>query len=501
MKVLQSRGMTTCYHGFRGDDCQIEDVVISGASGRFPESENIDEFERNLFSGVDMVTESDRRWPIGIFGLPTRNGTLKDISGFDAEFFGISPKQADNMDPQLRMLLEVSYEAIFDAGVNPASLKNSNTGVFIGSSSSESLHAFSNDPSTLSGYSMSGSAMSMLANRLSFFFGIHGPSYPVDTACSSSLVALDNALAAIKSGQCESAIVAAVNLLARPQTSLQFQRLGMLAADGKCRSFDASGTGYVRSETVAAVFLQKMPNSKRFYATIVHSKINTDGAKPQGITFPSGEVQKRLLNEVYAEANVNPGLVSYVEAHGTGTKAGDPQELNSIAEVFTSPKLHRATALMIGSTKSNMGHPEPASGLAALVKCLIAIRRRELPGNLHFESPNPEIPALLDQRLKVVDRNMEFNHGLLAINSFGFGGVNGHLLLKPNFAPSDAQFWSKDLNEISQTPRLLTFSSRTEEGVQMALNQLKQNPTDLTAHFLLQVKDSQPFKTRVKNPF
>ena len=255
------------------EEAQISDIVIGGVSGRFPESSNVDEFAANLFAGVDMVTETERRWPSGLFGLPARNGTLKSVDRFDAGFFGIHAKQVDNMDPALRLLLEVSYEAIYDAGVRPSELRGTRTGVFVGASGSDSLVAFSRNPHELSGYSMSGCASSMLANRLSFYFDFNGPSYVLDTACSSSLFALDAAMAAMRAQQCDYALVAGVNLIMRPHASLQFQRLGMLSPEGMCRSFDADGHGYVRSETVGAVFLQRKVNARRIYATLIHSKV------------------------------------------------------------------------------------------------------------------------------------------------------------------------------------------------------------------------------------
>jgi fatty acid synthase, animal type len=261
---------------------RYEDIVISGMSGRFPESDNIEEFADNLYNGVDMVNETEKRWPSGLYGLPSRNGTLKDISRFDSEVFGIHAKQVENMDPQSRLLLEVTYEAICDSGVNPTEIRGSRTGVFIGASGSDALQAFSNKPETLSGYSMTGCASSMLANRISYCFDFKGPSFVVDTACSSSLVALDAAITAIRTNQCDYAVVGGVNILSRPQTSLQFQRLGMLSQEGKCQSFDAQGQGYVRSETVGAIFITKKSLCKRFYAKVLHSKINTDGAKEQG---------------------------------------------------------------------------------------------------------------------------------------------------------------------------------------------------------------------------
>jgi acyl transferase domain-containing protein/NADPH:quinone reductase-like Zn-dependent oxidoreductase/thioesterase domain-containing protein/acyl carrier protein len=468
---------------------QVEDVVISGVSGRFPESDNVEEFAQNLLNGVDMVTEQERRWPNGLFGLPKRNGTIKDISRFDAEFFGINPKQVDNMDPQLRLLLEVTHEAIFDSGINPSEIRGTRTGVFIGASASEANQAYSVNPDELSGYSMTGCATSMLANRLSYFFDFKGPSYTLDTACSSSLVAFDAAINAIKSGLCDYAIVGGVNLLARPQTSLQFQRLGMLSQEGKCKSFDSEGKGYVRSETVGVVFIQRKSTCRRFYAKVLHSKCNTDGAKEQGITFPSGEIQRALLREIYTECQVDPSLVTYVECHGTGTKAGDPQELNAIADIFA--RTPRTTPLFIGSTKSNMGHPEPASGIAALIKMIISIQTGVIPANLHYQEPNQEVVALLDGRLKVVNTNTKWRGGLMALNSFGFGGANAHVLIQPNSElimsrMGQQSLWNQqDIQEIQRQPRLFQYAAHTEEGVRAVLDQMEANPTDLAAHALL----------------
>uniref|UniRef100_A0A3B4B6A9 Fatty acid synthase n=1 Tax=Periophthalmus magnuspinnatus TaxID=409849 RepID=A0A3B4B6A9_9GOBI len=337
----------------------MEDIVISGISGRLPESNNLEEFWENLLGRVDMVTEDNRRWE-PLYGLPRRNGKLKDISHFDAVFFGVHSKQANTMDPQLRLMLEVAYEAIIDA-LNPASLRGTKTGVYIGVSGSEAGEAFSKDPEELLGYSMTGCQRAMLANRLSYFFDF--PSTAIDTACSSSLLALENAFHAIRLGQCDAALVGGVNLLLKPNTSVQFMKLGMLSAEGTCKSFDASN-GYCRSEAAVVVLLTKRSVAKRIYATVVNAGNNTDGYKEQ-VTFPSGQMQKRLVSTLYEEAEIHPDQVEYIEAHGTGTKVGDPQEVNGIVGVFCEK---RTEPLLIGSTKSNMGHPEPASGLAALAK-------------------------------------------------------------------------------------------------------------------------------------
>jgi fatty acid synthase len=254
-------------------------VVVSGISGRLPESDNIAEFREHLVKGEDMVTEDGRRWVPGLHGLPKRSGKLKDLTKFDASFFGVHPKQANAMDPQLRLLLEVTYEAIIDAGFNPGALRGSRTGVFIGCSASESHDVWSNDVEKLVGYEMTGCTRSMFANRLSYFFDFKGPSYAIDTACSSSLLALDQALSSIRAGLCDAAVVGGSNLCLKPSTTLQFQKLGMLSPDGSCKSFDASGNGYCRSEAVVAIFLQKTSDAKRIYATLVHSKNNSDGNK------------------------------------------------------------------------------------------------------------------------------------------------------------------------------------------------------------------------------
>ncbi|XP_057571036.1 fatty acid synthase isoform X2 [Hippopotamus amphibius kiboko] len=448
----------------------MEEVVIAGMSGKFPESENLEEFWANLIGGVDMVTEDDRRWKAGLYDLPRRSGKLKDLSQFDASFFGVHPKQAHTMDPQLRMLLEVTYEAIVDAGINPASLRGTDTGVWVGVSGSEASEALSRDPETLVGYSMVGCQRAMMANRLSFFFDFKGPSIALDTACSSSLMALQNAYQAILTGQCPAAVVGGINVLLKPNTSLQFMKLGMLSPEGTCKSFDAQGNGYCRAEAVVAVLLVKKSLARRVYATILNAGTNTDGFKQQGVTFPSGEVQAQLLRSLYEPAGLAPESLEYIEAHGTGTKVGDPEELKGITQALCAT---RQRPLLIGSTKSNMGHPEPASGLAALAKVLLSLEHGLWAPNLHFHSPNPEIPALQDGQLQVVDRPLPVVGGNVAINSFGFGGSNVHVILRPNTQPPPPPAPHAAL------PRLLRASGRTHEAVQGLLEQGLRHSQDL----------------------
>ncbi|XP_066093790.1 fatty acid synthase [Saccopteryx bilineata] len=448
----------------------MEEVVIAGMSGKLPESENMQEFWANLIGGVDMVTDDDRRWKAGLYGLPRRSGKLKDLSKFDAAFFGVHPKQAHTMDPQLRLLLEVAYEAIVDGGINPASLRGTHTGVWVGVSGSEASEALSRDPETLVGYSMVGCQRAMMANRLSFFFDFKGPSISLDTACSSSLLALHNAYQAIRSGECPAALVGGINILLKPNTSVQFMKLGMLSSEGTCKSFDEAGDGYCRAEAVVAILLTKKSLARRVYATILNSGTNTDGSKEQGVTFPSGEAQEQLIRSLYEPAGVAPESLEFIEAHGTGTKVGDPQELNGIVRALCTT---RQDPLLIGSTKSNMGHPEPASGLAALAKVLLSLEHGVWAPNLHFHNPNPNIPALQDRRLQVVDRPLPVRGGNVAMNSFGFGGSNVHVILQPNSCLPLAPTSHADL------PRLLLASGRTPEAVQNLLEQGHQHSQNL----------------------
>ncbi|XP_010131413.1 PREDICTED: fatty acid synthase, partial [Buceros rhinoceros silvestris] len=443
----------------------MEDVVIAGIAGKLPESDNLQEFWENLLNGIDMVTEDDRRWKPGLYGLPKRSGKLKDISKFDASFFGVHPKQAHTMDPQLRLLLEVSYEAVLDGGINPATLRGTDTGVWIGTSGSEAIEALSQDPEELLGYSMTGCQRAMFANRISYFFDFKGPSITIDTACSSSLIALENAYKAIRHGRCSAALVGGVNLLLKPNTSVQFMKLGMLSPDGACKSFDASGNGYCRSEAAVVVLLTKRSMAKRIYATIINAGSNTDGFKKRGVTFPSGEMQQQLISSLYRECGIGPEEVEYVEAHGTGTKAGDPQELNGIANAFCQCERE---PLLIGSTKSNMGHPEPASGLAALAKVILSLEHGLWPPNLHFNTPNPDIPALQDGSLEVVCKPTPVKGGLASINSFGFGGANAHVILRPN--------GNKRQPVVAcNMPRLVQICGRTQEAVEIQIQESRKH--------------------------
>ncbi|XP_014204160.1 fatty acid synthase-like [Copidosoma floridanum] len=451
-----------------------EDIVISGIAGRFPESNNMKQLYHNLMSKNDLITDDDRRWKLDHPEIPQRTGKINKIEKFDSLFFGVHFKQAHTMDPMCRMLLEHAYEAVVDAGVNPRTLRGSKTGVFIGACFSESEKTWFYDKLQVNGFGITGCARSMLSNRISYFLGITGPSYTVDTACSSSLFALEHAYRAIREGLCDAAIVGGANLCLHPYVSMQFFKLGVLSVDGRCKTFDEEANGYVRSESIAVIFLQKAKDAKRVYATVVHGKINCDGFKEQGVTFPSSHMQGVLLKEFYLECGIPPSLVSYIEAHGTGTRVGDPEEVNAIDSVFAGDARDSTDPLLIGSVKSNLGHSEPASGLVSIAKVLLAMESGVIPPNINFNRAKEEIGSISEGRIKVVTDATPWKGEFAGVNSFGFGGANAHVLLKRN---SKQKVNGGQPND--DLPRLAVVSGRTEDAVSAILTDLESKPVDV----------------------
>ncbi|EZA57700.1 Fatty acid synthase [Ooceraea biroi] len=448
-----------------------EEIVISGIAGRYPDSDNVELLKNNLFNKVDLVTDDDRRWRFDHAEIPQRLGKINNVGKFDALFFGVHFKQAHTLDPMCRMLLEHAYEAVIDAGINPRQLRGSRTGVFIGTCFSESEKTWFYEKLQVNGFGITGCSRAMLANRISYWLGIHGPSYTLDSACSSSLYALENAYRSILDGQCDSAIVGGSNLCLHPYVSLQYSRLGVLSSDGTCKCFDASANGYVRSEAICVLFLQKAKDAKRIYSTVVHSKTNCDGFKEQGITFPSSVMQSALLRDCYEESGMSPSSVSYVECHATGTKVGDPEELNTIENIFVKD---RTTPLLIGSVKSNIGHTEPVSGLCQITKVVIAMETGTIPPNLHYKTPLKGMKSLEDGRLKVVTDTTPWEGGYVGINSFGFGGANCHVILK-----SHTKAKINNGAKTDDLPRLVVVSGRTEESVKVFLNDVERHANDV----------------------
>jgi fatty acid synthase len=277
----------------RGVKSNKPDVVISGISGQYPLSDDIDAFKENLFTGVDMVTADEVRWPIGFHRLPSRNGKVYGMDQFDNEFFGISDEDAELMDPQDRLLMEEVYRAILDAGVDPKSLRGSNTGYFHGACYTETNRVFE------TAESVPENKFKALVTRIPRFLGLRGPVLDVDTACGSGLSAFSEAYHSVKNGICDQAIATASNTVIRPRISFQFKDLKMITKDGKCKCLDASADGYVRSEAVVATFLQRSTDAKRIYCYLLACRSNSDGYKEEGITFPSTKGQVQLLRDTY----------------------------------------------------------------------------------------------------------------------------------------------------------------------------------------------------------
>ncbi|XP_053692477.1 fatty acid synthase-like [Sabethes cyaneus] len=448
------------------DEC----VVISGISGRFPQSDNLHEFADGLYRKVDLVDDKETRWKHTMPEVPRRTGKINNLDKFDREFFGCDRSLCNTMDSQLRMLLEHTYEAIVDAGVNPETLRGSRTGVFTGVCFSETEARMFFQTCPPKGLALTGCAKSQLANRISYMYDFRGPSFIVDTACSSSMYALDVARRSILSGECDAAIVAGSNLCMHPYISYQFALLGVLAKDGVCRPFDVDACGYTRSEVVCAAFLQKTKDANRIYAHILHSKTNCDGFKSEGITYPSGVMQKQLLDEFYQELSIDPASIGYVEAHSTGTVVGDPEECDAIDKIFCT---NRTRPLLVGSVKSNIGHSEASAGLASIAKCVIALENKLIPPNIHLSTPRTDVPSLSTGRLQVVRDPQPLDGPLIAINSFGFGGANAHTVVRSNSKEKLNYGIPED-----DLPRLVVWSGRTLEAVDVMLQYITERPLD-----------------------
>ncbi len=402
-------------------------------------------FWNALIEGRDLVTEiGPQRWATDALQHPKRAepgrsitfaaGVLSDIDTFDAGFFGISPREAALIDPQQRLLLEMAWEAFEDAGIPPATVRGSDAAVYIGISGLDYGMRVIDDLSSMTGHTMTGNTMSIAANRLSYVFDLHGPSLAVDTACSSSLVALHHACTALAAGEAPLALAGGVNMLLHPYPFVGFTKASMLSASGRCKAFAADGDGYVRAEGGAVLVLKRLDDAvrdgNRVHAVIRASGVNADGGRKNGLTIPSGAAQIELMRRVLAQSGLRPDDVDYIEAHGTGTRIGDPIEAAAIGAVYGDG---RARPLPIGSVKSNVGHLEPASGMAGLAKAMLVLRHGVVPPSLHTQVLNPAIDfdalALRVARepvtLAAAGRPLR-----VGLNSFGFGGVNAHVILE-----------------------------------------------------------------------
>lgn len=364
------------------------------------------------------------------FSYSFAGGYLDDIFDFDPAVFGMSPREAMEVDPQQRLLLETVFEALEDAWIPRSSLVGKDVGVYVGASSLDHGSMMAADPKAVDRYFMTGNTLSIVANRLSHNFDWHGPSFTVDTACSSSLVAFVQAIADIAAGRVETAIVAGVNVLLNPMSFIGFSRASMLSPTGLCRPFSMAADGYVRSEGAVAIVLRRgdcvVPGSAR--AWVMAGGTNNDG-RTSGIALPSFESQATLLRDMYAGLGISPDRLAFVEAHGTGTQVGDAVEAKALGMALGQ---HRSAPLPVGSVKSNIGHLEPASGVAGILKALHALESRRLPQSLHIDELNGHIDFHgmgIEPARRAVDLAAE-GELLCGVSSFGFGGTNAHIILR-----------------------------------------------------------------------
>ncbi|WP_432973948.1 SDR family NAD(P)-dependent oxidoreductase [Dactylosporangium sp. CA-233914] len=461
-----------------------EPVAIVGVGCRFPGgADDPQSYWRLLLDGRDAITEvPPERWSVEEYtdedpAAPGRTttrwgGFVESIDRFDPGFFGISAHEAARMDPQQRLLAEVAWEALEDAGLPAEALAGSPTGVFIGIATSDHAHLQFRDLDRVDAYTGTGNAGSIAANRLSYLFDLRGPSMAIDTACSSSLVAVHQACASLARGECTVAIAGGVNVILSPALAINFSKAGAMAADGRCKAFDARADGYVRSEGAGVVVLKPLSRAiadqDTIHAVILGSAVNSDG-RTNGLMAPNPHAQREVLQAAYASAGIRPADVHYVEAHGTGTLLGDPVEAGALAGVVGAGRDPERPCL-IGSVKSNLGHLEAAAGVAGLVKAALMVRHRTVPPSLHFERPNPHIP-FGELALRVADRSQPWpspQRALAGVSSFGFGGTNAHLVLaEPPARPDDD---GPPAGPGEQSARVLALSARTEP----ALRQLAQ---------------------------
>jgi phthiocerol/phenolphthiocerol synthesis type-I polyketide synthase C len=421
-----------------------DDVAIVGWSGRFPGANSISDLWSLLLEGRCAVSQvPNDRFSLQRFGHPRRQergksytfaaGVLDDIWGFDPGVFGISPREAEQMDPQQRILLQLTWEALEDAGIPPASVAGAEVGVFVGASQTDHAHSVIGDVAIADSHFATGNSLAILGNRISYVFDLHGPSVTLDTACSSSLVALHQAAQALRSGQIDTAIVGGINVIASPVPFISFAQASMLSPTGLSRAFSADADGYVRAEGGVVLVLRKaalaQANMNPVHGIVIASDINSDG-RTNGISVPSGSAQEALIKRVYSRAEIDVDRLVFVEAHGTGTPVGDPIEANALGRGLD---LRRSAPLPIGSIKTNIGHLEPASGLAGLVKAVLALNHGILPRSLHFSKPNPNID-FGRLNLAVCDKPLLLPNSPLrcaGVNSFGFGGTNAHVVVAP----------------------------------------------------------------------
>ncbi|HEX2927107.1 MAG TPA: SDR family NAD(P)-dependent oxidoreductase [Ruminiclostridium sp.] len=448
------------------------DIAVIGMAGEFPDALDIWQFWENLSQGRNSVKKvSSLRWNLDeafVKDKEIRAGQLSDIDMFDPLFFNISPREAEWMDPQQRRFLQVSWNALEDAGYADKELSGKKCGVFVGCGAGDYVSGLVGDSPEV--YSFLGNANSILAARISYLLNLKGPSIAIDTACSSSLVAVHLACESLNSGTSEIAIAGGVSIPASPQFHLFSHSAGLLSPSGQCRTFDKDADGFIPGEAVGAVILKPLKAAVRdgdnIYAVIRGSGMNQDG-KSNGITAPNGVSQTSLEREVYDKFNINPETITFIEAHGTGTKLGDPIEVHSLTDAFRA-YTQKTGYCAIGSVKTNIGHALTAAGVAGLIKVILCLKNKKLVPSLHFKEENPhfklsETPFYVNTEYKDWD-NAGGNLRRAAISSFGFSGTNVHMVLE--------EAGDQRKTAICRPYHTIPLSAKTQEALERRISDL-----------------------------
>ncbi len=456
----------------------MESIAIIGLGCRLPKAENPRQFWQMLEQGIDGIGPIPAdRWDVDRYFDPTPmtpgrmytrwGGFLDQIDQFDAAFFGITPKEAERMDPQQRLVMEVAWESLEEAGIDPESLSGSRTGVFLGMGNYDYGRLLTRNPEAINAYDGLGNTLCIAANRISYLLNLQGPSLVLETACSSSLVSLHYACRSLLSGETDLSLVGGVSLMVSPEPTITYSHARMMSATGRCRSFDAAADGYVRSEGCGVVVLRRLSDAlaagDNIRAVILSSAVNQDG-RSNGITAPNGLSQQALIREALAAADLRASDISYVEAHGTGTVLGDPLEFEALQKVFDQDR-EAGNSCAIGAVKSNIGHLESAAGIAGVIKLALMLQHRRIPGTLHLQSINPYIDLNGSSlRLPTHSEDWQTPDGRLraGISSFGFGGTNAHVVLEAAPQPAVASPAAR----ADHPSELFVLSGKTAEALE-----------------------------------
>lgn len=490
----------------------MNSIAIIGIGCRFPGANTPEEFWQLLINGKDAVsTVPADRWSIDEYckseqasepSIPGKTSTQwggylnHPIDQFDAEFFNISPKELENIDPQQRLMLEVAWEAIEHAAIAPDSLSGSKTGVYVGMSTIDYHRYLYKHTDALNPYSGTGTSPCIAANRVSFHLNLRGPSFSLDSACSSSLLALHLASQSLRSRESDLCLVGGVNLMLAPEPNIQLSQGRMLAVDGRCKAFDASADGYGRGEGCGVVLLKRLEDAladgDNVIAVVEGSAVNQDGLS-NGLTAPNGVAQKEVIGAALAQAGVEPKQISYVESHAVGTPLGDAIELKSLTDVLMADRAVEQRC-WVGSVKTNIGHLEAAAGMAAVIKVALSLQHEKIPANLHFSKLNPYISKKKKTALAFPQEPQDWpksQERFAGVSAFSYGGTNCHLVmsLPPTMAMAKGRGADKASGDNQRSSdsgsayHFLTLSAKSEQALKALVKRyysLLQSPLEFT---------------------